>query len=79
MKKLVAGLVLAAIVGSPAFAQSNDLDIRSANREATESVGTYVRPLCKARRVQFSDAFAWRVRLVFVCCVSAQCTYQVWN
>jgi len=75
MRKLVTAATLAAILPSEALAQSFDPHLGTGNLNPT--FGTYVAPACDVRRMQFSDAFGWRVRDVRVCCNQGQCSYSV--
>jgi hypothetical protein len=80
MGKLVAAAALATIVAFPAFAQSYDPSIGSGNLGTTTgSPGIYAPPVsfCEVRRMQFSDAYGWRVRDVLVCCTLGRCTYRL--
>jgi hypothetical protein len=80
--KLAVAAVLATVIASPALAQSFDPHIGSGNLSPTvESGGFYLPPVpsgvCEVRRVQFSDAFGWRVRDVLVCCTQGRCTSRL--
>jgi len=75
MRKLVTAATLAAVVPCPALAQSFDPHIGSGN--LNPALGIYVPPACDVRRMQFSDAFGWRVRDVRVCCNQGHCSYSV--
>jgi hypothetical protein len=80
MGKLVAAAALATVAAFPAFAQSYDPSIGSGNLNTTTgSPGIYAPPgsFCEVRRMQFSDAYGWRVRDVLVCCTLGQCTYRL--
>ena len=82
MGKVAIAVVLTAVVASPALAQSFDPHIGSGNLSTTvDSAGIYLPPapsgVCEVRRVQFSDAFGWRVRDVLVCCTQGRCTSRL--
>jgi len=69
------------LIGSPARAQSFDPHIGSGNLTTTvEPGGIYVPSsagVCEVRRVQYSDAFGWRVRKVLVCCRQGRCSSRL--
>jgi hypothetical protein len=82
MSKLAITAVLVTAVASAALAQSFDPHIGSGNLNTTiEPNGIYLPPtpsgVCDVRRVQFSDAFGWRVRDVLVCCTQGRCTSRL--
>jgi hypothetical protein len=75
-------VVVATVIASPALAQSFDPHIGSGNLGPTPEAGvTYLPPApsgaCEVRRMQFSDAFGWRVRDVLVCCSQGRCTSRL--
>jgi hypothetical protein len=84
MSKLAIAVVLGTVIASPALAQSFDPHIGSGNLGSmVESGVTYLPPVplgaCEVRRMQFSDAFGWRVRDVLVCCKQGRCTSRLAN
>jgi len=73
---MLAGCAVLALAALNAHAQ------QSSNLSTTVEAGvTYLPPVrsgaCEVRRVQFSDAFGWRVRDVLVCCTQGRCTSQL--
>jgi hypothetical protein len=79
MTKLLAVTFFATFAASSALAQAYDPDIGSGNLRAMESpVVTILPPACETRRMQFEDAFGWRVRNVLVCCAQGRCTYRAY-
>ena len=78
MTKFAIAMVLAAVIASPALAQSFDPHIGSGN---LSPVVTYLPPapsgVCEVRRKQFSNAFGWEVRDVLVCCKQGRCTSRL--
>jgi hypothetical protein len=75
-------VLLAAAMSSPALAQSFDPNVGSGNLGMSAEPGvTYLPPvaagLCEVRRMQFSDAFGWKVRDVLVCCAQGRCTSRL--
>jgi hypothetical protein len=81
MSKLAIAVVVATVIGSPALAQSFDPHLGSGNLGTVDAGVTYLPPTpsgaCEVRRMQFSDAFGWRVRDVLVCCAQGRCTSRL--
>jgi hypothetical protein len=75
-------VVVLAAMSSPALAQSFDPNVGSGNLGMSVEPGvSYLPPVaagvCEVRRMQFSDAFGWKVRDVLVCCAQGRCTSRV--